>query len=220
LGGLAEANSHRQENFMTKENTTMRKLVVLTFVSLDGVMQAPGGKGEDPSGGFDLEGWTVPYFDEAVGTAMEKQMTPPSDLLLGRKTYEIFASYWPAHESDWPGVNSATKYVFSDTRTDSLWDNTVFIKNNVVEEIRRLKQQDGSDLQVHGSSNLIQTLLANDLVDELWLKIFPVTLGKGKRLFGEGTIPAAFKLTESKMAPSGVIIASYKRDGAVKLGSF
>ena len=198
----------------------MRKLVVLTFVSLDGVIQAPGGKGEDPSGGFDLEGWTVPYFDETVGTAMEKQMTLPFDLLLGRKTYEIFAAYWPAHESDWPGVNSATKYVVSDTRTHSLWDNTVFIKDNVVEELRRLKQQDGSDLQVHGSSNLIQTLLANDLVDELWLKIFPVTLGKGKRLFGEGTIPAAFKLTESKIAPSGVIIASYERDGEVKLGSF
>ena len=162
----------------------------------------------------------MPYFDETVGTAMEKQMTLPFDLLLGRKTYEIFAAYWPAHESDWPGVNSATKYVVSDTRTDSLWDNTLFIKDNVVEEIRRLKQQDGSDLQVHGSSNLIQTLLANHLVDELWLKIFPVTLGKGKRLFGEGTIPAAFKLMESKIAPSGVIIASYKRDGEVKLGSF
>ncbi|CAG0930022.1 putative protein YyaP [Thermoflexales bacterium] len=198
----------------------MRKLVVLTFVSLDGVMQAPGGKGEDPSGGFDLEGWTVPYFDEVVGMAMEKQMTPPSDLLLGRKTYEIFAAYWPAHENDWPGVNSATKYVVSDTRTDSLWDNTVFIKNNVVEEIRRLKQQDGPQLQVHGSSNLIQTLLANDLVDELWLKIFPVTLGQGKRLFSEGTIPAAFQLTGSQTAPSGVIIASYRRDGEVKLGSF
>ena len=198
----------------------MRKLVVLSFVSLDGVMQAPGGKGEDSSGGFDLEGWTVSYFDETVGAAMAQQMTPPSDLLLGRKTYEILAAYWPAHESDWPGVNSATKYVVSDTRTDSLWDNTVFIKDNVVEEIRRLKQQDGSDLQVHGSSNLIQTLLANDLVDELWLKIFPVALGKGKRLFGEGTIPAAFKLTESKIAPSGVIIASYKRDGEVNLGSF
>jgi dihydrofolate reductase len=198
----------------------MRKLVVLTFVSLDGVMQAPGGKGEDPSGGFDLEGWTVPYFDEAVGAAMEKQMTPPSDLLLGRKTYEIFAAYWPAHDSDWPGINSVTKYVVSNTRTDSLWDNTVFIKNNVVEEIRRLKQQDGPQLQVHGSSNLIQTLLANDLVDELWLKIFPVTLGQGKRLFSEGTIPAAFQLTESQTAPSGVIIAFYKRDGDVKLGSF
>ena len=198
----------------------MRKLVVLTFVSLDGVMQAPGGKGEDPSGGFDLEGWTVSYFDETVGATMEKQMTAPFDLLLGRKTYEIFAAYWPAHESDWPGVNSATKYVVSDTRTDSLWNNTAFIKDNVVEEIRRLKLQDGSDLQVHGSSNLIQTLLANDLVDELWLKIFPVTLGKGKRLFGEGTIAAAFRLTESKIAPSGVIIASYKRDGEVKLGSF
>jgi dihydrofolate reductase len=147
-------------------------------------------------------------------------MTPPSDLLLGRMTYEIFAAYWPTHDSDWPGINSVTKYVVSKTRTASLWDNTVFINNNVVDEIRRLKQQAGSDLQVHGSGNLIQTLLANDLVDELWLKIFPVTLGKGKRLFGEGTLPAAFKLMESKMAPSGVIVASYQRDGQVKLGSF
>jgi dihydrofolate reductase len=198
----------------------MRKLVVLTFVSLDGVMQAPGGQGEDPADGFDLEGWTVSYFDDTVGAIMGQQMTPPSDLLLGRKTYEIFAAYWPTHESDWPGVNSVTKYVVSNTRTAALWDHTVFIKDNVVEEIRRLKQQDGLDLQVHGSSRLIQTLLANDLVDELWLKIFPVTLGKGKRLFGQGTIPAAFKLTESTIAPSGVIIASYTRDGEIKLGSF
>lgn len=195
----------------------MRKLVVLTFVSLDGVMQAPGGEGEDPSGGFDLEGWTVSYFDETVGAAMEKQMTPPFDLLLGRKTYEIFASYWPHHDSP---INQARKYVASNEPINTDWEKTIQINGDAVAEIEKLKQQDGPMLQVHGSSNLIQTLLANDLVDELWLKIFPVTLGKGKRLFGEGTIPAAFKLTESKIAPSGVIIASYGRDGEVKLGSF
>ena len=198
----------------------MRELVVLTFVSLDGVMQAPGGEGEDPSGGFDLEGWTVPYFDEVVGNEMSKQMGQPFSLLLGRKTFEIFASYWPQHADEWPGINTATKYVVSNTLSEHEWENTVFLKGNVVEEIKKLKEQDGPMLQVHGSSNLIQTLLANDLADELWLKIFPVTLGKGKRLFREGTIPAAFKLTDSKISPSGVIIASYRRDGEVKLGSF
>ena len=195
----------------------MRKLVVLTFVSLDGVMQAPGGKGEDPSGGFDLEGWTVPYFDETLGDAMGTQMTPPFDLLLGRKTYEIFASYWPHHDSP---INQAKKYVVSNEAMSTDWEETIQIRGDVVAEIEKLKQQAGPMLQVHGSSNLIQTLLANDLADELWLKIFPVTLGKGKRLFGKGTIPAAFRLMESKTSPSGVIIASYKRDGEVKLGSF
>lgn len=197
----------------------MRKLTVLTFVSLDGVMQAPGGKGEDPSGGFDLEGWTVPYFDETMGNVMEKQMTPPFDLLLGRKTYEIFASYWPKQGDDHP-LNKAKKYVVSSKEIDTDWEETIQVKDDVVAEIERLKQQDGPMLQLHGSSNLIQTLLANDLADELWLKIFPITLGKGKRLFGEGTIPAAFKLTESNMSDSGVVIASYKRGGEVKLGSF
>jgi dihydrofolate reductase len=194
-----------------------RKLVVLTFVSLDGVMQAPGGKGEDPSYGFNLEGWTVPYFDEVMGDEMQKQMSPPFDLLLGRKTYEIFASYWPHHESP---INKAQKYVASNEVINLEWEGTIQIKGDVVAEIEKLKQQAGPMLQVHGSSNLIQTLLANDLVDELWLKIFPVTLGKGKRLFGEGTIPAAFKLIESSISPSGVVIASYKRDGEVKFGSF
>jgi dihydrofolate reductase len=170
-------------------------------------MQAPGGKGEDPSGGFDLEGWTVSYFDETAGAAMEKQMTPPFDLLLGRKTYEIFASYWPHRDSPF---NQARKYVASNGPINTDWEGTIQIKGDAVAEIEKLKQQDGPMLQVHGSSNLIQTLLANDLVDELWLKIFPVTLGKGKRLFGEGTIPAAFKLTGSKISPSGVIIASAK----------
>jgi len=194
-----------------------RKLVVLTFVSLDGVMQAPGGKGEDPSDGFDLEGWTVPYFDEVMGNEMSKQMGQPFDLLLGRKTYEIFASYWPQHESP---INEAIKYVVSNKAINTEWKETIQIRGDVAAEIEKLKQQDGPMLQVHGSSNLIQTLLANDLVDELWLKVFPVTLGKGKRLFGKGTMPAAFKLTASHASPSGVIIASYKRDGQVRLGSF
>ena len=197
----------------------MRKLVVLTFVSLDGVMQAPGGKGEDPSGGFNLEGWTVPYFDEGVGNEMTKQMGQPFDLLLGRKTYELFASYWPSQGDDDP-INQAKKYVVSNGTVNTDWKETIPVKGDVVTEIKRLKQQDGPMLQVHGSSQLIQTLFANDLVDEFWLKIFPVTLGKGKRLFGEGTLPAAFRLTGSTASPSGVIVASYTRDGEVKLGSF
>ena len=197
----------------------MRKLAVLTFVSLDGVMQAPGGKGEDPSGGFDLEGWTVPYFDDAVGSEMAKQMSQPFDLLLGRKTYEIFATYWPNQGDDNP-INKATKYVVSNEAINTEWEETIQIDGDVVAAVEKLKQQDGPTLQVHGSSNLIQTLLANDLVDELWLKVFPVTLGRGKRLFGEGTMPAAFKLTESEILPNGVIIASYERDGEVRLGTF
>jgi dihydrofolate reductase len=196
-----------------------RKLVVLTFVSLDGVMQAPGGKGEDPSGGFDLEGWTVPLFDEALGDEMGKQMSQPFDLLLGRKTYEIFASYWPQQGDDDP-INQAKKYVVSNGSVNTGWKETIQISGDVVAEIEKLKQQDGPMLQIHGSSQLIQTLRANDLVDEFWLKIFPVVLGKGKKLFGVGTIPAAFKLTESYSSPSGVIIASYKREGEVQLGSF
>ncbi len=195
----------------------MRELVILTFVSLDGVMQAPGGKGEDPSGDFDLEGWTVPYVDEVVGNEVTKQMGQPFDLLLGRKTYEIFASYWPHRDSPF---NQAKKYVVSNSAINTDWEETIQIKGDVVAEIEKLKQQDGPMLQVYGSSNLIQALLANDLADELWLKVFPVTLGKGKRLFGEGTIPEAFSLTDSQVSPSGVIIASYRRDGEVELGSF
>jgi dihydrofolate reductase len=195
----------------------MRDLVVLTLVSLDGVMQAPGGEGEDPSGGFDLEGWTVPYVDEVVGNEVSKQMGQPFDLLLGRKTYEIFASYWPHRDSPF---NEARKYVVSNEAINTDWEETIQIEGDVVAEIEKLKQQDGPMLQVYGSSNLIQALLANDLADELWLKVFPVTLGKGKRLFGEGTIPAAFNLTDSKISPSGVIIASYRRNCEVRLGSF
>lgn len=198
----------------------MRKVIVLMFVTLDGVMQAPGGPQEDNDGGFNYGGWIVPHFDERGGAIMQEQMTKTRALLLGRKTYEIFASYWPSHESDWPGINAATKYVVSETLTESLWENSVIIKGNVPEEIRRMKQEDGPDLQVYGSSRLVQTLFKEDLVDELWLKIFPITLGTGKRLFAEGTIPAAFKLTRSEATPSGVIFATYKRAGDVTTGSF
>lgn len=198
----------------------MRKITVLTFLSLDGVMQAPGGPEEDTSGGFKLGGWTVPYFDDFAGQEMGKQMSGEYDLLLGRKTFEIFASYWPNHEDTWPGINSKTKYVVSTTLSNHNWENTVFLQGNAAEEIKKLKQQDGPDLQVHGSSELMQTLLENDLVDEFWLKFFPVTLGEGKRLFGKGTMPAAFELMETKTSPSGVIFASYKRAGDIKTGSF
>lgn len=198
----------------------MRKIIVIEFITIDGVMQAPGGPEEDISGGFKYGGWTVPYFDEFSGKVMEEQMKQPFDLLLGRITFEIFASYWPEHESGWPGINDATKYVVSNTLTKHDWQNSIFIKGDVVGEIKKLKTQDGPDLKVWGSSKLVQTLLQHDLVDELWLKTFPITLGSGKRLFAEGTIPAAFKLTDSKVSPSGVIIANYERAGEVKTGSF
>jgi dihydrofolate reductase len=198
----------------------MRQLVVLTFVSLDGVMQAPGGPDEDMSSGFTLGGWTVPYFDEALGQLMAEQMTPPFDLLLGRKTYDIFAAYWPENEAEGEVLNKATKYVVSHQARELAWGPSHLITGDVVAEIQKVKSQDGPMLQVHGSSELIQTLLKNDLVDALWLKIFPVTLGGGKRLFGEGAVPAAFTLEESKTTPQGVIVASYKRAGEVKTGSF
>ncbi|TAK97049.1 dihydrofolate reductase [Patescibacteria group bacterium] len=198
----------------------MRKIIVLEFLSLDGVMQAPGGPEEDTSGGFKYGGWTVPYFDDFAGKLMGEQMSKPADLLLGRKTFEIFAAYWPQHESGWPGINTMTKYVASTTLTSHEWQNSVFFKGNVVEKIKKLKAQTGPDFQVYGSGNLMQTLMQHDLVDEFWLKIFPVTLGQGKRLFAEGTLPAAFTLEKSQTSPKGVIFASYKRAGEVKTGSF
>jgi dihydrofolate reductase len=201
----------------------MRKLVVLSFVSLDGIMQAPGGPEEDTSGGFAYGGWTFPYFDEFAGKIMGEQMTPPFDLLLGRKTYDIFAAYWPKQDpANSPTVpfNEATKYVVSGSAPKLTWEKSVLIDGDVAAKIKELKEQDGPMLQVHGSGNLIQTLLKNDLVDELWLKTFPVTLGSGKRLFGEGTIPVAFELIDSQVSPSGVILANYKRAGDVKTGSF
>lgn len=197
----------------------MRKLIVLTFLTLDGIMQAPGGPTEDPSGDFRYGGWSFPYFDEFMGQTMGAQMSVPFELLLGRKTFEIFASYWPFQPEPNP-INATTKYVASNTLKEHPWKNTAILSGDVAAEVKKLKEQDGPDLQVHGSSNLIQTLIKNDLVDEFWLKIFPITLGTGKRLFDIGTIPAAYTLTESKASPSGVIIASYKRAGDVKTGSF
>jgi dihydrofolate reductase len=198
----------------------MRKIIVLSFMSLDGVIQAPGGAEEDTSGGFKYGGWVFPYFDESAGKIMAEQMSKNSDLLLGRKTYEIFASYWPEHEDQWPGVNQVTKYVASNTLKQARWNNSVLLKGNVEDQIRKIKQLDGPDIQVHGSANFIQTLLKNDLVDEFWLKIFPLTLGKGKRLFENGSIPARFRLIESNVTPAGVIVASYARNGEVKTGTF
>lgn len=198
----------------------MRKIIVLTFVSLDGVMQTPGGPEEDTSGGFKYGGWTVPYFDDFTGKVMIKQMAEEYDLLLGRKTFEIFALYWPEHTDEWPQINKITKYVASNSIKKHKWDNCVFLNGDIVGKIKGLKKGKGPDLQVHGSGNLIQTLLKNDLVDELWLKIFPIILGKGKRLFEDEAIPMAFKLIESKTSPSGVIFANYKRAGIVKTGSF
>jgi dihydrofolate reductase len=191
------------------------------MITLDGVMQAPGGPGEDTSGGFKYGGWTAPFDDEALGKVLKKELKP-ADYLLGRKTFEIFASYWPQHGDFWPGINKGTKYVFSKSmkKSDPLvtgWENSVVIKG--VADIKKIKDSKGADLQVWGSSELIQLLLKNDLVDELRLKIYPVTLGKGKKLFDRGTIPAAFTLTQSTITPAGIIIAGYRRSGNVKTGT-
>jgi dihydrofolate reductase len=194
----------------------MRKITVLSMITLDGVMQAPGGPGEDTSGDFKYGGWTAPYTDKVFADILEKELQP-ADYLLGRKTFKIWEGYWPDHGDFWPGINSGTKYVLSRTVKKSDWENTVFIEN--VADIEKLKNSNGPDIQVWGSSELIQLLLHNDLVDELRLKIYPLTLGKGKKLFDDGPIPAAFTLTESTVTPSGVIVASYKRAGEVKTGS-
>jgi dihydrofolate reductase len=199
----------------------MRKLIVLTFMTLDGVMQAPGGPEEDTSGGFKFGGWSVGYFDDVVGQAMAEQMGHPFDLLLGRRTYDIFATFWPkVTDETGRGINSATKYVVSHRPVNLDWKTTVLITGDVVDKIKKLKAEDGPELQVHGSGDLIQTLLKNDLVDELWLKTFPVVLGTGKRLFARGTIPGGFTLLRSTTSPSGVVIGTYARAGEVKIGSF
>ena len=198
----------------------MRKIIVIEFITLDGVMQAPGGPNEDTSGGFKYGGWVFPYFDKFLGDVMDEQMTEPFALLLGRITYDIFASYWPTHESEWHGVNKATKYVASRKSLKLIWENSVWLGEDIVAELKKLKEQSGPDLHIYGSGNLIQTLLKSDLVDEFWLKIFPVTLGPGKRLFTEGTIPGTFKLTDSSVSPKGVIVANYECAGDVKTGSF
>jgi dihydrofolate reductase len=201
----------------------LRKLIVLSFITLDGVMQAPGGPTEDPSGGFKYGGWSVGSFDDVIANVMTEQMGHPLDLLLGRKTYDIFAAYWPRAGDDDPAarvINRARKYVVSHRPVDLDWKTTVPISGDVAQKIKQLKNEDGPEIQVHGSGNLIQTLLKNDLVDEFWLKTFPVALGSGKRLFAEGTMPAGFRLIDSKISPSGVVASSYARAGEVKLGSF
>jgi dihydrofolate reductase len=195
----------------------MRKIIVSTFLTLDGVMQAPGGPEEDGSGGFTYGGWSAVYSDEDIGKAMQKQMEP-TDILLGRKTFEIFAAYWPKHADYWPGINDVTKYVLSNTLKKSDWKNSVFLTS--LADIEKLKNSEGSDIKVWGSGELTQLLLKHDLVDELWLKIYPVTLGEGKKLFGSGTMAAAFKITESLVTPGGIIVANYARAGNVKTGSF
>ncbi len=197
----------------------MRKIIVLSMITLDGVMQAPGGPEEDISGGFKYGGWVAPYGDEVGGKVMKK-LLKPADYLLGRKTFEIWEDYWPEHADFWPGINDGTKYVMSKTRKKSDWKNTTFFKSLAdIKKLRNSTAKGGAHIQVWGSGELIQLLLKNDLVDELWLLIHPLTLGKGKKLFDNGPIPAAFTLIESVITPSGVIIANYKRAGKVKTGT-
>jgi dihydrofolate reductase len=193
----------------------MRKIIALEFMTLDG-----GGPEEDTSGGFTYGGWCVPYSDKLTDRLMQEQMKLPFDLLLGRKTYDIWAAYWPQHAESWPGINDVTKYVVSHRPISGDWNNSVLVKDDIVEEIRKLKAGDGPNLHVYGSANLLQTLFKHDLVDELWLKTYPITLGTGKRLFADGTIAAAFTLTESKTTESGVIFANYERAGEVETGEF
>jgi len=197
----------------------MRKVIVLEFITLDGVIQAGGGPEEDTSGGFAYGGWQAPYADDVLGTVMQKQMSLPFDLLLGRKTFEIWEPYWPKHADIWPGASTATKYVASNTMTASQWQPCVFLGGDLAEQVSQLKQQEAPDLHVYGSANLVQTLMKHDVVDEFWLKIYPLTLGSGKRLFVDGTIPAAFKVTESQVSPTGIIIVNYQRAGTVTTNS-
>lgn len=200
----------------------MRKLATSTFVTLDGVMQAPGGPEEDTSGGFEHGGWSVNYWDDEMGKVMDEAVSVPFDLLLGRKTYEIFAAHWPYAGDDPMAriLNKVTKYVASTTLKELTWANSRLISRNVAEEVSRLKSQDGPEIQVHGSSKLIQTLLAHDLIDELRLWTFPVVVGKGKRLFGEGAIPSGMTLANSKLSTTGVTMNTYRRAGSIRLGSF
>ena len=196
----------------------MRRVIVLEHITLDGVLQAPGGPDEDTSGGFTFGGWIAPYSDPILGTLLRRQMNLPFDLLIGRKTFEIWEPYWPHHADVWPGVNAATKYVASNTMTSSEWQPTVFLNGDIAAKVAEIKQRQGPDLHVWGSSDLLQTLMKHDLVDTFWLMIYPITLGVGKRLFADGTIPAALKVTESEVTPNGVIVVNYERAGATTTG--
>jgi dihydrofolate reductase len=200
----------------------MRKLIVSTFLTLDGVMQAPGGPGEDDSGGFAYGGWSVNYWDDQMGQVMGEAMSEPFDLVLGRKTYDIFAAYWPhaPEEAGAKPLNHATKYVASRSRPTLEWSHSVLIEGEAAEGIAALKQEDGPELQVHGSGDLIQTLLRHNLVDEFRLWVFPLVIGSGKRLFSEGTIPSGLKLVDSKVSTTGVVIGTYEPAGEIVTGSF
>jgi dihydrofolate reductase len=197
----------------------MRRVIVLEHISLDGVIQAPGGPDEDTSGDFAYGGWIAPYADATLGTLLRRQMNLPFDLLLGRRTYEIWAPYWPHHRDAWPGVNTATKVVASNFVTSGEWQPSVFLNGDIAEKVAKIKQLPGPDLHVWGSGNLIQTLIKHELVDAFWLMIYPITLGVGKRLFANGTIPLAFQVTESTVTPNGVIVVNYERAGAITTGS-
>ncbi len=197
----------------------MRKFVIQEFITLDGVMQAPGGPDEDTESGFKYGGWTAPYYEEADKEAERflKEVMSASDLLLGRKTFDIFEGYWPKHAEIWPGIMEVTKYCVSTTKTQSDWSNSKFL--NGIDAIKELKKSDGDQVKIIGSGNLTQTLLKHDLVDEMYLMVYPITLGTGKRLFEEGTIPAAFTVTDSMVTKNGVAFINYKRDGEVKTGT-
>jgi dihydrofolate reductase len=200
----------------------MRKLIVSTFLTLDGVMQAPGGPGEDDSGGFAHGGWSVNHWDEQMGQVMGEAMSVPFDLLLGRRTYDLFAAYWP-HATDIPGakrLNDATKYVVSGSHPRLEWGPSVLIEGNAGDGIAALKDEDGPELQVHGSGNLIQTLLRHNLVDQYRLWVFPLVIGSGKRLFADGTIPSGLKLVDSTVSTTGVVIGTYEPAGEIVTGSF
>jgi len=200
----------------------MRKLIVSTFLTLDGVMQAPGGPGEDDDGDFEFGGWSVSYWDDTMAEVMDMAMSPPFDLVLGRKTYDIFAAYWPQAPDDAGAkpLNEATKYVASRSRPTLQWDRSVLIEGDVAEGVAALKRGDGPELQVHGSGNLIQTLVRHDLVDEYRLWIFPLVIGSGKRLFSDGTVPSALRLVDSKVSTTGVVMCTYEPAGEIPLGSF
>jgi dihydrofolate reductase len=200
----------------------MRKLIVSTFLTLDGVVQAPGGPGEDDDGGFAHGGWSVNYWDEQMGQVMNEAMSTPFDLVLGRKTYDIFAAYWPHAPEDAGGkpLNDATKYVASRSNPTLEWSKSVLLDGDAAERITALKKEDGPELQVHGSGNLIQTLLQHNLVDQYRLWVFPLVIGSGKRLFSEGTIPSGLRLVDSTVSTTGVVIGTYEPAGEIVTGSF
>jgi dihydrofolate reductase len=201
----------------------MRKLVAAAFVSLDGVMQAPGAPPEDPTGGFTFGGWIVPYWDEPMGRFMDELFSSPFALLLGRNTYEIFAAHWPFVEAGDPigeRFNAVTKYVATSSAEPLTWANSIALRRDVAAEVERLKREDGPTLLTQGSSVLLQTLLAHDLIDEFRLLVFPLVLGPGKRLFGGGTRPGALKLVSNTVSTSGVVMSVYGRAGAISTGTF